>query len=611
MKNFLSTILLSCALAYPTFAQKPSKDDKAMARINNEAMKAMEYQEYNTAIEIYKDLLKARPNESEYNYQMGVCLLNSEKKREAYTYFKKVYDTSPTFRPELEYMMAMGEHYQGNYEKAKNHYTKGKENLEKYRSEVSADTKLSKKAKTKKIALIDEQIKDCAKRIQETEAGLKYEKTPINASLENLGANINTSYAEYTPLMPRDSSFMIFTSRRNTTTGGKMDWSDNEYYEDIYISARDKNGKFGKAQPLKNVNEKYHDAAAALSADGNTLYLYRDNAKSKGDLYVSMRGTANDEKDKKTKKSKKVNGDDFSEPKKLNANINTKYQETALCVSEDGNTMYFASDRPGGKGGIDIYMTKKEGNDWGVAKNVTEINTEYDDDAPFLSFDGKTLYFSSKGHDTMGGYDVFKSQDENGKWGKPENLSAPINGPEDDMHIIITQDNANAYYVSSDESGFGSKDIYKIGAPKVDIVKIDKTGLTITPPNLQIVKLDTMNKKNIKPNFKFIVLFDYDKSNLNRPVSKKSCDDLLKFLQDNPAVRVELGGHTCNIGSQTYNQALSLKRAQAVSNYLIERGVDANRLEVKGYDFSESIVPNDNESNRSKNRRTEFKVIEK
>ncbi len=609
--KFLSTILLSCALAYPTIAQPPkNKDDKALARINNEATKAMEYQEYNTAIEIYKDLLKARPNELEYNYQMGVCLVNSEKKREAYTFFKKVYDNSPTFKPELEYMMGMGEHYQGNYEKAKNHYTKGKESLEKYRGEVSADSKMSKRNKVKKTAQIDEQIKDCTKRIQETESGLKYEKTPLNASLENLGANINTSYPEYTPLMPRDSSFIIFTSRRNTTTGGKMDWGDNEYFEDIYVATRDKNGKFGKAQLLPNVNEKYHDAAAALSADGQTLYLYRDNGKSKGDFYMSTRGTANTDDKKKTKKSN-IKTDVFSKPKKLNDKINTKYQETALCLSEDGNTMYFASDRPGGKGGLDIYKSKKEGNDWGAPVNVAEINTEYDDDAPFLSFDGKTIYFSSKGHDTMGGYDVFKSQDENGKWGKPENLSAPVNGPEDDMHIMMTPDNANAYYVSSDEAGFGSKDIYKIGAPKIDLVKIDKAGLTITPPNMQIVKLDTMNKKNIKPNFKFIVQFDYDKSNLNRPVSKKSCEDLLKFMQDNPAVRVELGGHTCNIGSQTYNQALSLKRAQAVSNYLIERGVDANRLEVKGYEFSEGVAPNDNETNRSKNRRTEFKVIEK
>ncbi len=604
--TFLSTIFLSCALVYPVIAQKKG-EDRAITRINNEAIKAMEYQEYNTAIEIYKDLLKTRPNELEYNYQMGVCLLNSEKKRESYPYFKKVYDNSPTFKPELEYMMAMGEHYQGNYEKAKTSYIKGKESLEKYRSEVSADSKMSKKAKTKKVALIDEQIKDCVKRIQETESGMKYERNPINASLENLGANVNTSYPEYTPLMPRDSSFMVFTSRRNTTTGGKMDWSDNEYFEDIYIATRGKDGKFGKAQLMKNVNEKYHDAAAALSADGNTLYLYRDNKKTKGDLYMSTRGK--NAKDKKS--AKKANDDDFGDPKKLNNNINTKYQETSLCVSQDGNIMYFTSDRPGGKGGLDIYMSKKEGNDWGPGTNVAEINTEYDDDSPFLSFDGKTLYFSSKGHDTMGGYDVFKSQDENGKWGKPENLSAPINGPEDDMHIMITEDNANGYYVSSDEAGFGSKDIYKIGAPKIDLIKLDKTGLTITPPGLQIVKLDTMNKKNIKPNFKFIVLFDYDKSNLNRPVSKKSCEDLLKFMQDNPAVRVELGGHTCNIGSQTYNQALSLKRAQAVSNYLIERGVDANRLEVKGYDFSESIAPNDNEGNRSKNRRTEFKVIEK
>jgi outer membrane protein OmpA-like peptidoglycan-associated protein len=208
----------------------------------------------------------------------------------------------------------------------------------------------------------------------------------------------------------------------------------------------------------------------------------------------------------------------------------------------------------------------------------------------------------------MGGFDVFKSMKNGDKWGQPENLGIPINGPEDDAHLVLTDDGKAGYYVSAEEGGIGDKDIYRLSAPKRTLVKLDKTGLNLTPPG---------QSKNVepvvvaKPNFKFLVLFDYDKSNLNKPLSKESCDNLLKFMQENPSVRIELGGHTCNIGTAAYNQALSLQRAKAVANYMIERGIDANRIEVKGYNFQKPAYPNTNEKNRSLNRRTEFQILDK
>jgi outer membrane protein OmpA-like peptidoglycan-associated protein/tetratricopeptide (TPR) repeat protein len=569
------------------FAQEP---EKALARMNRDAQNAMRYGEYATSIGIYDQLLKQQPDNLEYNYQMGVCYLNSNNRKEALKYFQKVYDKNPSQYPTLKYMMAQAYQYQSNFEEAKKNYIAAKTDLEKYKGEL-ASAKMKKKEKNKKLAEIDAMIKSCDKKIAECDNGLKLMGEPINANVENLGPGVNTQFPEYTPLLPKDTTFMVFTSRREGTTGNKKDWQDDLFFEDVY-KASPSGGKWGGTEQLK-INMKYHDAAAALSSDGKTMYLYRDHPKTKGDLYVTTMDGAGA----------------WTEPKKLNSNINTKAQETALCLSNDGNTMYFASARPGGMGGLDIYVSKKEGNDWGKAENLGKpINTEYDDDAPFLSLDGKTLYFSSKGHNTMGGYDIFKSPaGGDGKWSDPINLGSPINGPDDDVHLTLTEDNKSGYYVSADESGYGDKDIYTLTAPKLSLLKLDKTGLKITPPGLA----DSLAMRNkVKPDFDFLVLYDFDRSYL-RPASKESCDKLLKFLQDNPTIRIEVSGHTCDIGTKEYNQVLSVSRARAVANYLIERGVDANRIDVKGYNFEKPSVPNDSFPNRAKNRRAQFEVLDK
>ncbi|TAG00312.1 MAG: hypothetical protein EAZ44_09540 [Cytophagia bacterium] len=587
-------ILATCLVVLGLLTFELKAQEREIARLNKEAQISMEYNEYNSAMEIYKGLLKSKPNELEYNYQMGVCLLNSASKKEAYTYLKKVSDEKADFKPELPYMLAQSYHAKAEYETAKETYLKAKPMLEKAKSEVAGDAKMKRRAKEKRTADLDNMIKMCDKKIIECDNGIKYSKDPIYATIENLGDGINSVGPDYTPLIPSDTSFMVFTSRRSENVGKRVDYSDNEYFEDVYM-AENKNGKFSKAQNITNLNKKYHDAAAALSPDGNLLLIYRDNTKTKGDLYESKRN------------SKK---DMFPEPKKMNKNINSKFQETAACITTDGNTMYFASDRPGGMGGLDIYVVKKEGKDWGTPKNLgAPINTPYDDDAPFLTSDGNTFYFSSKGHDTMGGFDVFRSTKNGDSFGQPENLGTPINGPEDDAHLILTDDGKMGYYVSAEEGGLGDKDIYRLSAPKRTMVKLDKTGLNITAPGLS--SKPDIDKPVAKPDFKFLVLFDYDKSNINKPISQESCNSLLKFMQENPSVRVELGGHTCNIGSAAYNQSLSTQRAKAVANYMIERGIDANRVEVKGYNFEKPAYPNTNEKNRTLNRRTEFQILDK
>lgn len=591
MKRFLIPYFVCFLwLCQSVYAQNP----KALARLNRDAQTTMKYKEYATAIELYQQLLKTDPDNLEYNYQIGLCYLNSDSKKAALTHLKKVYDKDPNYNPNLEFMLGQAYHYLGDFEEAKKHYQAAQQNYKGIKEKLTSDNQLKAKEKEQKLADNERLLLESTKKAQECDHGIAFEGQPINATIENLGTSINTEYPEYTPLIPQDTSFLIFTSRRENTVGGRRDISDDLFFEDIYVSTY-KNDKYAAPQPL-NINLKYHDAAAALSPNGKQLYLYRDDRKTKGDLYVADYNEA--EKN-------------WNEPKKLNDNINTKFQETSLCISSDGNTIFFASNREGGLGGLDIYMSKKETNgDWGPAVNLgSSINTSFDEDAPFIAFDNKTLYFSSRGHNSMGGFDVFKSEIQgDNKYGEPQNLGFPINGPDDDVHLVLTVDNRKGYYVSSDDSGYGREDIYTLTAPRVQLTKLNKEGLTLTQPGDP--NLVSNNTDIPKPDFSFRVRFGFDQSTLS-PTSKESIDNLLQYLNTNQTVRIELGGHTCNIGTQAYNAALSLRRARAVANYLIERGVDANRIEVKGYGFEQPLEGNDNSTpaERSENRRAEFTIL--
>ncbi len=596
MKRLLATLILLSGINQTlVFAQ----GRKELARLSRDAETTMKYHEYATAIDLYQQLLKADPDNLAYNYNLGVCYLNYNQKKEALHRFEKVYAANPNHQTDLEYMLAQAYHFQGAFQEAKDHYQKAITTYEQATNSLSSSDLKGKKREEKKKEY-EEKIASAKKKIQECENGISLEGQAISANIENLGAPVNSEYPDYTPLIPQDTSFLVFTSRRENTTGGRRDLGDDFFYEDIYQASKqeasEEKEKWGSPKNL-NINRKYHDAGAALSADGSELYLYRDERKTKGDLYVSEYNEA-----------EKI----WEEPKKLNNNINTKYQETSLALSADGNTMYFASERPGGVGGLDIYVSKREnGGDWGPAENLGEpINTPYNDDAPFLSFDGKTLYFSSVGHQNIGGYDVFKSEKQaDGTWGEPSNMGYPINGPDDDVHLVLTVDNRKGYYVSSDESGLGQEDIYSLTAPKPMLKKLDKGGLEISKPSgVDIARVNDSSQVR-PPEFAFEVRFGFDQSSLS-PAAKASIDNLLTYLKDNQTIRIELGGHTCNIGTQNYNTALSLRRARSVANYLIERGVDANRIETKGYAFSKPLVPNVSPVNRAKNRRTEYTIIE-
>ncbi|MCG3166904.1 MAG: Protein TolB [Bacteroidia bacterium] len=268
---------------------------------------------------------------------------------------------------------------------------------------------------------------------------------PVNIKVQSLGPVVNSKYEDYSPVISADGNTLIFTSRREGTTGGKL-FLDGKFYEDIYIAKKER-GKWTTPRSIgANINTEGHEATIGLSPDGQQLFIYKDD-NGDGNIYMS-----------------KLSGSEWSKPEKLGGEINTSSWETHATVSADGQNLFFVSNRNGGIGGRDIYkVSLLPDGTWGKAENLgPTINTQYDEEAPFFAADGITLIFSSQGHNSMGGFDIFTSENIDGVWSTPVNIGYPINSPEDDVFFVTTPDGQFAYYSSRMEGGMGEKDIYLI-----------------------------------------------------------------------------------------------------------------------------------------------------
>ncbi|MBA3662862.1 MAG: OmpA family protein [Bacteroidetes bacterium] len=388
------------------------------------------YPNFRLALSPLSDAQRFNPKNARLNYMLGfVWFVSDPSNPETLKYFETAYALDPKVETDLPYFLAWAYHLNSKWDEAIKHYQIYLGFLQQ---------------KSKNNAL---EIEDVNKKIGECERGKKFSATPERVFVDNLGSSVNTSYPEYGPSITADEETVIFTARRDNSTGLKRDENDNGFYEDVYISNK-KNGKWQPSVQLsKNVNTENHDAAAGLSPDGSKLYVYRHSGKDGGDLYEST-----------------LFGADWEPPVHMNKHINTKYHESSVSISGDGHRIYFVSDKESGLGDRDIYYSDMDvKGEWGPAKNIgPELNTKYAEEAVFMHPDGVTLYFSSKGHNNMGGYDIFKSTFANGKWSTPENLGYPINGPDDDVFFVVSGSGSRAYFASAKQGGFGEKDLYKI-----------------------------------------------------------------------------------------------------------------------------------------------------
>jgi hypothetical protein len=401
-------------------AQKLTKDQKIRL---SDADIYFEITDYQKALRSYDRLIKYAPDDKDINYKIGVChFYLDDDKSEAMQFLTKAREAG-----NYDALFYMGQCYH-----LKEDFNKALEAFEEYRA-YDGDRAFS-----------DEQINLHLEYIDNAQ---RLMQTPVDVHIYNIGDSVNTIYPDYGPLIPADESFMIFTSRREGSTGNKVG-PYKKYYEDIYI-AQNVNGKFEQTKNIGiPVNTTTHDAAVGLSADGKTLIIYKTNRQQTGgDLYMSN----------------KVD-DVWTKPKKLSEMINSDFQEPSATLSPDGNVMYFSSTRPGGYGGRDIYRAIKLGNgNWSLPMNLgSNINTEHDEDGPFIHPDGNTLYFSSKGHKSMGGYDIFKSEFKNGYWSIPQNLGYPINSVDNDIYFVLAANGKRGYYSSFNEADSANHDIYVV-----------------------------------------------------------------------------------------------------------------------------------------------------
>lgn len=401
-------------------------------------------QDFNAAIIFYNKIIQMDPENPDHKYKLGFCYLNTSNKRDSaivpfkqfltqYEYLERRKKRKVKTNP-IEVKFYLARAYRVNFM---------------FDSALFVLNELELETKNKQILDMIENEKKMA------EDGIKLLANPINIEIENLGKSINTKFTEHTPVFTADESELIFTSRKKLFPDAVPDF-DNEFDENIYISLQDTNGNWLTPEPITSINTRAHEATISLSSDGTKLLIYKD--EDDGSIYYSEFSRGN-----------------WLPPVKLGKNINTKYRETHATLSYDGSTLLFTSDRPGGFGGLDIYMSKKlPDGSWGKAVNLGQgINTKRDEESPYILPDGKTLYFSSKGHGGLGGFDIYKStMTQFGTWSLPTNIGYPINSVEDDVYFFPTPDEKRAYFASTKGNGYGKSDIYLMKLPESEDSKL-------------------------------------------------------------------------------------------------------------------------------------------
>lgn len=608
------------------------------------------------------------------NYKIGVCYLVSDRFKNATEYLLKAFNKDEKIAQDIH--LLLGRSYQLNldFDKAMHHY-KAYYALftEKNLDEIKAN--------------VDKLIKEC-------KYGKDLVNNPARVIITNLGERVNSKFDDYNPVLHPNQNQLYFTSRRPIEEKDKRDEEDYKYYENIFVSEQSNDLWLSAKLVEDRIDSKNNESVLAFSSDGNMIFVY-NGKEDGGEILVSQ-----------------LKEGGWKSPGKVPGKISSKYAETTMTLSKDGKEMFIVSDRPESSlGGMDIYYSVLNENEkWSEPFNLgPKINTPFNEEGVFLSPKGNKLYFSSKGHNSMGGYDVFVSEkDSDGNWSDPVNLGYPINTPNDEIFFKIEENEKQAYYSAIRENGVGALDIYKIvflgeekelkmgtksellawnykpdytifynkpnelkidtslymvgiitnsksGEPvmaKIEVIdmeqsKIIATGLSDSLGNYKVkinqhkdygveitakdylfyVKLVSLKDKQIieskiQANFQLDkvevgakvilnnIFFETNKATL-KSESYAELERVLRLLTDNATVRLEISGHTDNVGGYQANLKLSESRAKSVVEYLIGRGIEKSRLEYKGYSFNQPVADNSTPDGRAQNRRVEFKVLSK
>ena len=635
MQKFLLVIILSSFfLQSRSQGYDPQKVNHKAITIYMLAINKAQNGDYGSAIKMINESLKIEPNYLDAYLSLGGIYADLNDYQQSVSNFQKAFAIDSAFAQDyfLPYSISLAGC--GRFEDA----------LRAVNTFLSAPH------------LNDRSIKAGQFRKKTYEFAIEYAKSHPEKNYvfapQNLGDSINTSDLEYFPSLTIDGQKMIFTKRIK---------NKESFYESDRV-----NGDWGKAFPLEgkiNSND-FNVGAQNISQDGEWLVFTGCNfpqGNGSCDLYISY-----------------LTKNGWSEPQNLGWDVNTEFWESTPSLSPDKRDLYFSSDRPGGYGGRDIWVSHHNENGWSKPENLgPEINTPGDESTPFIHADNQTLYFNSSG---LPGYsekpDLFVTRKQaDGKWSKPENLGYPINTIGDEGSMIVDADGKTAYYSSDKIDSKGGLDIYTFELRK-DLrplktlwtkgkVYDKKTGsglpstLLLTDVNTQqtVSRLQTDENGNylvtlpvgknyafnvhrkgylfysenfdmnnvssdsvynidiplqpIEANAKVVlknVFFDTKKTDL-KPESISELDNVVRLMNENPNMKVQINGYTDNIGTPVDNLKLSNGRALSVVNYLSAKGVKKERLSYKGFGETKPVATNETEAGRAMNRRTELRVV--
>lgn len=673
----MKRILLLSVLILSAFNTHSQDDETAPKKFCNEDIpkkvmslyeKGIDKKKYKKPerLEFLMKALEAEPEFAEANLRMGLeivvrCKLDNKPFTPAVPYFLKAVRSCPQVHSEPYYYIGFD-----YYEQMKN--DSAIKYLEKFIAFKDEDDSKFSKDYNAEIYQAKMMVKTAKKELT-----LK-KNVPFDPKVVK---GISTERDEYLAYISPDDRKCFYVRRLPVKNPDKVYTSDRE--KDVFmVSLRDKTGVFNSGEPLPYPFNEGDDSqgGCTISIDNKHLYFammrQEGGAQPNCDIYVSD-----------------FSDDSWSEIRKLSANVNHPvYWDSQPTMAADGITLYFASDRPGGYGGIDLYVTRKDPKTgtWSIPQNLgPKINTRGDEKTPFIHSDSETLYFSSNGQTGFGGFDIyFVRKDEKGEWMEPENIGSPINGDSDDSGFFVSTDTKSGYFFSYDEGKVRGKgvgrydlftfDLYPEARPQqVKFVTGEvktKAGVDVPGATIEIKNTRTKEKTyavvdsvsgqfmaavNLKKEDDYLITIKKDsmafssklistknmsfgkpapeiKMNIEKAEKGKSfvidniyyntnsaelkqesrivLESFTDYMKENPNIKVEIQGHTDNVGNVKDNEALSTNRAYTVKGILEEMGIDGKRINAKGYGPSKPIAPNTSEEGRAKNRRTEFLITE-
>ena len=527
-----------------------SQDEEDIARSEEYYQLGMEIFDYahrKQAVDLFLQAVAFNPASAKAHLMAGRAIMLTINREFAVPHLIMAYELDPAVDPDIFYYLGQGYHHAEDFENAIKFYNR-------YYLQVVRSQDPDK----------DKKLKSVNKHIFECQNAMIYMANPVDVTITHLDERINSEWPDYAPTVNEDGTFMVFTSRRPDDNVNPSLAEDYEYYEEVFYSEKI-NGEWQRAKNIgPPINTRYHNASVNLSPDGKELFLYKDS--NGGDIYYSLK----DEKG------------DWSDPRPVEG-INSPYLESSASITRDGKTIYFTSDRPGGYGGTDIYMAKLgKNNRWTSITNLGPlVNSEFDEEAVFISANGEHLYFSSNGHAGMGDMDIYRStlNKETGEWSVPENMGYPINSVETDIFLSMTGDEHYAYISSVREGSIGEQDIFVVDMRnwkpiKYELLLESEIFTAATGPvsiSMNYVVVDAESNENVKADF---TIHSADKSQIKiEPNSKGSYQHAISMRAAESAYKIVVQADAY----ETHNQSLHLLGRGQIAYAII----DTIRLERK------------------------------